>query len=546
MATRLIGTDDANPRLPVVVISATQGYTHADLAPGDVLADANAYTDEQIADVTAGGVSFADDTETITGTATLKAVTPAGLRAALPFVDVRSHGATGDGVTNDTAAIQAAIAATATDGTLWFPPGIYKITSTLTIGQIDVVMADSTTSYLSYSGSGTAVIIDSARHTRVRMHVQNPTVTWDNGTDTTSIGVVVRNCWHLRATFTIWGYWRGLVLRGDANGVVHNEFDLEGIGNCKTGVYVDIITTGWVNQNRFYGQIFYASGLVSYANTCMIDMTAGGNANSFIGVSLEGSVHAKTFKIRYGWNLFLNCRFEANPAGSCEFQAGSQFNQVIGGYDHRAASDAKFADAGTYNTYLGAVGVGFDVATAFGPRGMHIRAHTGDPVAITLGLATAPARGELFATGRFVGYDAAGKDVTSTPIVELDGSSTTRGIRFGYPGTANVGRIYAYSATALGIIGNLYWGTHNTHDIGVGGAMPRDISSGRNITCGGRVRIDGTANQGFLEFFAEQSPEPAAPAANGCRLYTKDNGSGKTQLMARFATGAAVQVAIEP
>ena len=39
---------------------------------------------------------------------------------------------------------------------------------------------------------------------------------------------------------------------------------------------------------------------------------------------------------------------------------------------------------------------------------------------------------------------------------------------------------------------------------------------------------------------------PAAPAANGVRIYAEDDGAGKTRLMARFATGAAVQIAIEP
>lgn len=39
---------------------------------------------------------------------------------------------------------------------------------------------------------------------------------------------------------------------------------------------------------------------------------------------------------------------------------------------------------------------------------------------------------------------------------------------------------------------------------------------------------------------------PAAPDANHVRIFAQDNGAGKTQLMARFATGATQQIAIEP
>lgn len=46
------------------------------------------------------------------------------------YVDVKAHfGAVGDGVTNDTAAIQAAIAAAGTDGTVFFPPGLDYLVS---------------------------------------------------------------------------------------------------------------------------------------------------------------------------------------------------------------------------------------------------------------------------------------------------------------------------------------------------------------------------------------------------------------------------------
>jgi hypothetical protein len=51
---------------------------------------------------------------------------------------------------------------------------------------------------------------------------------------------------------------------------------------------------------------------------------------------------------------------------------------------------------------------------------------------------------------------------------------------------------------------------------------------------------------GGLVFVGEASSDHTAPAANGCTIYTKDNGAGKTQLMAIFNTGAAQQLAIQP
>lgn len=54
----------------------------------------------------------------------------------------------------------------------------------------------------------------------------------------------------------------------------------------------------------------------------------------------------------------------------------------------------------------------------------------------------------------------------------------------------------------------------------------------------------GVAVTGYIAG-AEQTA-PAAPAANGYRIFAQDNGAGKTQLMVIFASGAAQQLAIEP
>jgi hypothetical protein len=57
---------------------------------------------------------------------------------------------------------------------------------------------------------------------------------------------------------------------------------------------------------------------------------------------------------------------------------------------------------------------------------------------------------------------------------------------------------------------------------------------------------DGTESISEFVEFTERASDPAAPAANGARLFAKDNGAGKTQLAVRFATGAVQIVATEP
>ncbi len=71
--------------------------------------------------------------------------------------------------------------------------------------------------------------------------------------------------------------------------------------------------------------------------------------------------------------------------------------------------------------------------------------------------------------------------------------------------------------------------------------------AGANATLTDRYSIETDSNLlmgGFVE--GTEQAAPAAPAANGWRLFAQDNGAGKTQLMVIFATGAAQQVAIQP
>jgi len=60
-----------------------------------------------------------------------------------------------------------------------------------------------------------------------------------------------------------------------------------------------------------------------------------------------------------------------------------------------------------------------------------------------------------------------------------------------------------------------------------------------------RTRVTATVPR--TRFTAlEEIGDPDAPETNYARLYVKDNGSGKTNLVVRFATGAVQSVALEP
>lgn len=59
------------------------------------------------------------------------------------------------------------------------------------------------------------------------------------------------------------------------------------------------------------------------------------------------------------------------------------------------------------------------------------------------------------------------------------------------------------------------------------------------------VAVSGSLNLSSVLGMTEVSTA-AAPAAGGARLYCRDNGAGKTQLMVVFSSGAPQQIAIEP
>lgn len=169
--------------------------------------------------------------------------------------DVTEHGAAGDGVTDDTAAIEAAIAtALGTTGSLRggridFPKGVYRITRTLTIEQAAAVVQG--------VGRGTVLAWDGPPDVpMLRLdYCQGTSVSGltflGNSTSMPSAAVSVRtlrshpNGSHHNTLSSIWigdagarQFDTGLLFEGDDVDAVANRFEMVSISGCATGVRI--------------------------------------------------------------------------------------------------------------------------------------------------------------------------------------------------------------------------------------------------------------------------------------------------------------------
>lgn len=110
-------------------------------------------------------------------------------------------------------------------------------------------------------------------------------------------------------------------------------------------------------------------------------------------------------------------------------------------------------------------------------------------------------------------------------------------------GNGGAARVYGgYAAGASGAGGTAtVRGGASLH--GAGGDV--NLVGGTGSTAAGRINLQSPA---VLSSYAEGTEQsaPAAPPANGYRIYAVDNGAGKTQLMVIFSSGAAQQIAIQP
>jgi hypothetical protein len=227
------------------------------------------------------------------------------------WLDIKNFGATGDGTTDDTAAIQAALTAatTAPRRTLFVPAGTYKMTAGVTInGRIDIVgdgMADAAFNYTPTTGKAFTWTADGSYSSISKIKLYNngnARVLGDTATGIQTYQGAACVLYNFDQVF-IEGFalW-GITLNDSFNcSFVNCRIRNNGVRASLAGLGVDGQGGGMLLQRITF------SGSASTGNDYSNSYITGNN----IGISvLKSGTNQKCFNTR-----FDNCIFEENYAG---------------------------------------------------------------------------------------------------------------------------------------------------------------------------------------------------------------------------------------
>jgi hypothetical protein len=296
-------------------------------------AAAKAYADQKVADLAGEGRT----TETVKGNADALGshlsdkVTDATKNPHGAFtefsdraVNVKWFGAVGDGVTDDTEALQDALSSLGNSGGLVFvPAGTYLFNETLVIGAGQTItgVGNHKGSTLLYTGTGSAVDI-SSEGCLSKIEVKKDPSLWTGDWNLANpvSGVRLTGSKGRAEDIRIWGFEIGLHLIGAGGGCAYNQVFLRQIYNCHKAIVLDATTVdsvmGWVNENTIYGGTISIDSTYtscdSYPTTWGIYMDCHTahypNNNKFIGNSIEGVNNG--IRIVGRFNALFNPRIE--------------------------------------------------------------------------------------------------------------------------------------------------------------------------------------------------------------------------------------------
>lgn len=266
-------------------------------------------------------------------------------------VNVKDFGAVGDGVHDDTEAIQAALEAAKSSKKICFGEGTFLISETI---QIDCSCNFSAATFNVHGATVTPAIkvgqTETTHSTLVLgLQIFLPRVVNLDAPSSgfagieNSIGVQVLNLFSAEVHVPdIKNFYRGLYLTASQTGNAWNTYYINALTFNKFNLDITPIGSGWVNQNTFIGGRFRANETSETDKTTQIKLQKpidnfsgwGPNNNVFIGCDV-GDQHAEyAIDCNACYNYFYGCRYEYDSKVRFKANAASDlvaFNQINGG-----------------------------------------------------------------------------------------------------------------------------------------------------------------------------------------------------------------------
>ena len=283
------------------------------------------------------------------------------------IVSVKEYGAVGDGLNDDTTAIQNTINALNAGDTLLMPNGTYRTTSTITVdkeitidGNQATIECDHLLIGLKIKKAVGSMGYGSARRLTANISVSRKMLT----TDPNAIGVEITDCYRGWFDFKrLSTHGIGMRLVGEKDGTTYNRFNLGSVTDCYVGIQAETLTdVGWVTENTVYGGNFGSGNITSKnqtdAHIKLLNSDVGiMDNNKFFSCSFEGFQKNGVIIDRAKHNLFFGCRFEVPFADfllKLLDATDNQSNQFWGCFGlAETLKNGKIYDEGTKNRISG-------------------------------------------------------------------------------------------------------------------------------------------------------------------------------------------------
>jgi hypothetical protein len=468
-------------------------------------------------------------------------------------VSVKDFGAVGDGVTDDTAAIQASIDAivTAGGGKVFVPRGKYLVSSTIDLaawyGAPAIIFEGE--GYGPWNKDG---VVATSEHTSLFVVATDGFNVFNIASTSQT---VVQNI-SIRDTSGSRTSGAAIYLERNGDGIVSDDGNVTGVLIKQVGIkgFQDGIRAIRL-QTSTIDQVFIED---CTRDGIRLETTAAGGGTS---VTLSNCFVKECGQDNYSmygmaYSAFVNCASDSSTRHAYYLDGTTRNNTSIsftGCGAEGAGDDGIHITASNFGVTIVGCGIGPTTGDGIYSAGQGVTI-IGGKIQSTTGFGINAASGDaVTAIGATFSSNTAGETNSTAKMIQIRNDEKNFML---------LGHNVQTGATDSDLVLKNSSGVRSVNNAGTTSAdyqirsstgdgwiygVPSSTADHTFAFAGtNRMQFEEENGAAVIRILGEVSSDPGNPAANQARLYLKDNGSGKTQLMVRFGTGAAQVLATEP